>query len=135
MIDPKKPSNERLVIVHESPSTTRPRVLFMPGAYSDAKISNYLLQSLGWSQIFDLVMVDATYDTSPLSTLLQENIHRFDEAFAPLVERGLYDPNDTHTTWQAGIDKLFRHYNGERASISTTKTATPSCTTQPPTFQ
>ena len=54
VVDPKKPSNERVVIVHESPSTTRPRVLFMPRGFFDAKTANHLLQNMGYYKVFDL---------------------------------------------------------------------------------
>ena len=95
----------------------RPRVLFFPGAYTDAKTANFLLKMLRYDRIFDIVVVDGTHTAGAMPGLFRDTgITGIDT----LVEKGLYDLEQNYSWWNAGLPEFAVAHMGEGKEVHTT---------------
>ncbi|QSQ17682.1 SDR family NAD(P)-dependent oxidoreductase [Myxococcus landrumensis] len=89
----------------------RPRVLFLPGQGTNARLARTLLERTGWidRSHLDFVVPDAPYEMPAFTNELQlEQI-----GLSQLVSVGLYDKTARYREWRAGFEALYqKHHHG-----------------------
>ncbi|OTQ83183.1 hypothetical protein BG30_18040 [Bacillus subtilis subsp. subtilis] len=87
----------------------RPRVLFLSGQGTDARLAKTLLDQTGWlkQSNLDFVVPDAPYEMPAFTN--EEQLKQL--GLDGLVKSGLYDKNTRYREWRAGFEDLFQHHH------------------------
>ncbi|QAT84884.1 malonyl CoA-acyl carrier protein transacylase [Corallococcus coralloides] len=95
----------------------RPRVLFLPGQGTNARLARILLERTGWidRSHLDFVVPDAPYEMPAFTNALQlEQV-----GLSQLVSTGLYDKGARYREWRAGFEALYaRHHHGTAFEVT-----------------
>ena len=95
----------------------RPRVLFLPGQGTNARLARSLLERTGWidRSHLDFVVPDAPYEMPAFTNEVQlEQI-----GLSQLVSVGLYDKTARYREWRAGFEALYQqHHHGTAFEVT-----------------
>ncbi len=95
----------------------RPRVLFLPGQGTNARLARTLLERTGWLDRahLDFVVPDAPYEMPAFT-----NDQQLEQVgLSGLVSLGLYDKTARYREWRAGFEALYqRHHEGKPVEVT-----------------
>lgn len=110
---PESPMINVRSLIRAERGKLKQRVLFLHGQATNAELACHMLDKLGYSDQFDIIMPDGPHTISAF----KKELHSV-TGVDVLINKGLYDPKGMYRSWGARYDLLLE--KGSAASFNST---------------